>query len=393
MKNTLTHLCLLILLTFTSENYSQQSLKFDDGTIESVLKRSKVEKKPVFLMIYATWCSHCNKMKKEVFNNPDVIQFFKDNYIATWADGETDKGKALKEKYNLKSYPVFVFIDKNGTNLYKLAGEFTAQQLIAEAKNALNPEKQLPYLEKQFNSDPSNADKCLAYITMLLKAKNRQELAVPTHKYLSTQSDTQLLSETNWRVISNGVSDIDSREFQYVLKNKAAFEKLTSPDRVNRKIENIVTEFFKQYFDKPDMADYKKKREMVKAINLPNTNSLLFKYDLDIAAVAEDWEFYKATATASADKIAGNDASQLKDIAQTYLDNVSDPSSLNQAATWMERAITLDDSYGNRILLSNIYKKADNTAKAKEAATGAKKLATNMGWDSKEADAILKELK
>ena len=390
MKKFTSRLCLILLLFSVSVSYSQQSPLFDEAQLPALLKKATIANKPVFMMVYATWCPHCNKMKNEVFTNPEVITFFNKNYVATAVDGETESGKAIKDKYNVSSYPAFIFIDTKGITLYKLAGEYTAQQVINEAQNALVTKNQLPYVEQQFNADPANSDKCLAYITTLLKGKNRKELSAPTHKYLATQTDDQLLSETNWRIIANGVSDINSREFQYVLKNKNKFDKLISPTRVDRKIDNIVTEYLKQFFEKPDIDVYAKKREVVKAIDLQSTNELLFKNDLQMAEVTEDWNFYKQITREHAPQIA--DQSLLKDIAMNYLDHYSDVSTLEKAAKWLEASLETTDAYDGEILVAKIYSKSGNKAKAKEAALKAKKLATNLGWDAKEAEEILSSL-
>lgn len=390
MQNITLRLSLFFLLFSVSALYSQQSALFNEDALPVVLKRATTTNKPVFIMVYATWCPHCNKMKKEVFTTTEVINFIKSNYVTASVDGETENGKAVKEKYSVTSYPAFIFTNAKGTVLYKLAGEYTAQQLITEAQNALVTKNQLPYLEQQFNADPGNADKCLAYITTLLKGKNRKELAVPTHKYFTTQKDDELLSQINWRILSNGVSDISSREFQYVLKNKAKFEKLTSATRVDRKIDNIVTEYLNQFFEKPDIANYAKKREVVKDINLPATNALLFKNDLQMAEATEDWDFYKKITTEQADKIT--DQSLLKDIGMNYLSHYNDTATLEKAAAWLENSLKTADAYDGEILVAKIYKKSGNTTKAKDAALKAKKFAIDMDWDTKEADEVLSAL-
>ena len=371
---------------------AQKSVVFSEGNLTFALKTAKAQNKPVFLMSYATWCSHCNKMKKEVFNDAAVADFFTANFVNVWADGEQTEGISLKKRYQLKSYPAFAFIDGDGEMLYKLSGEFTAAELIAEAKNALNPRLQLPYLEKQFNADPGNADKCLAYITTLLKGKNREELSVPTHKYLATQTDAQLLSETNWRIISNGVSDISSREFQYVIKNKQKFEKLTSKQRVDAKIKNIVTEYIRPSETKPDIKEYNKKRVVVKNMTLPEADALLFKNDLQVAEMAEDWNFYKSVTTESIEKQAWNDAALLKEISQNYYDHLSDTASLEMAAKWMEQSLKHSVTYDGKLLQAKLYRKAGRANDASAAAKEAKNLAVEMGWDSKDADALLNEI-
>lgn len=57
---------------------------------------------------------------------------------------------ALKNKFKTTSLPAFLFLDSNETVLYALKGEMKTPEFLAEANYALNPNFQLPYLEKSF---------------------------------------------------------------------------------------------------------------------------------------------------------------------------------------------------------------------------------------------------
>ena len=181
---------------------SQGQFVPNDTPYKKALEMAKTEGKPLFIMLYADWCPHCNLMKKEVFSDPNVMDFLKENYVCIWKDIEKEEGIALKNKYNTKSLPTFLFLDSNETLLYALKGEMKTGEFMHEVKNALNSKMQLPYLEKEFLSDPSNSTKFFAYLNTLKKGKDRTDLSPPTHIYLNTQSDAQLISEDNWRIIA-----------------------------------------------------------------------------------------------------------------------------------------------------------------------------------------------
>jgi thiol-disulfide isomerase/thioredoxin len=221
---------------------AQQKLDFDESGYQSILARAKKEQKPIFYMMYASWCSHCNKMKSEVFTDTLVINFMKKNFICASQDIEKGEGDFFRKKFGIRFYPTFLFLDEDGKELYHTSGEFTPTNLIAEAQNAMTKEKQFPYLEQQFLSDVSNSDKCLAYLMALNKGRDRNLLAPIAMKYLATQSENQLISANNWKIIANGVTDPQSREFQFVLQHQKEFEAVASQKRVQRKIENIVVE-------------------------------------------------------------------------------------------------------------------------------------------------------
>jgi len=372
---------------------SQNQFVPDDTPYKTALETAKLQNKPLFVMLYADWCPHCNQMKKEVLSDPNVMDFLKENYVCAWKNIEKEEGIALKDKYNTKSLPTFLFIDPNTeTLLYALKGEMKTPEFMTEVKYALNSRMQLPYLEKEFLADPSNSTKFFAYLNTLKKGKDRTDLSIPTHIYLNTQSDAQLVSETNWRVIANGVTDIKSREFQYVLKHQKDFAAVASQNRVDRKIESIVTELLRPYVDNLDTINYYKQREIAKSIKLQKTDSLVFKFDLTLAERTEKWQFYKKVTLEDTQKLVWNDASFLKDIGQTYLKHISDTESLKKSIFWVKHSLELNDSYDGNLLLARLYNKIKDKKLALQYAKDAKEICTEMTWSTKEVDTLLAEL-
>lgn len=383
----------LFLLCVSIQTVKSQT-QFVPGDISynTALETAKKEQKPIFIMLYADWCPHCNKMKKEVFSSSEVIEFLKKNYVCVWKNTDHEEGTVLKNKFNTKSLPAFLFVDANETLLYALKGEMKKEFFLAEAKNALNPKLQLPYLEKEFMLEPSNSIKFFSYLNVLKKAKDRNELSIPTYLYLSTQTDAQLISETNWRAIANGVTDINSREFQYVLKHQKEFAAVASQNRIDKKIENIVKELLRPIVDNMDSANYFKQREVAKSIQSPAADSLVFKYDLSLAERTNNWDFYKKVTLESTEKIVWNDAGFLKEIGQTYFRHITNEAALKKAVLWVKRSLELNDSYDGNLLVANLYFKTKDKKSTLKYAKTAKIIATEMSWDSKEVDTLLAEL-
>jgi len=371
---------------------SQNQFVPDDTPYKTALETAKKEGKPLFVMLYADWCPHCNLMKKEVFSNASVMDFLKKNYICVWKNIEKEEGIALKNKFNTKSLPTFLFLDSNETLLYALKGEMKTPEFMAEANNALNPKLQYPHLEAAFMADTSNATKYFELLNVLKKGRDRTELSIPTHIYLSTQSDAQLISETNWRIISNGVTDINSREFQFVLKHQKEFAAVASQNRIDRKIESIVNESLRPYVDNLDTINYFKQREIAKSMKVQKADSLVFKFDLTLAERTENWEFYKKVTLDETEKLAWNDASFLKEIGQTYFKHITDIESLKKSISWVKHSLELNDSYDGNLLTAKLYNKIKDKKSALKFAKNAKIISNEMNWNSKDVDALLAEL-
>lgn len=381
---------LLIFFCLLRLNLSAQGkIDFDASGFDAVLQRAQKEHKPIFYMLYATWCSHCNKMKQEVFTDTLVSNFINKHYISAWQDIEKGEGAVFKKKFGIKYFPTFIFFDPNGRELYNISGEFKAADFVAEAKNALIPEKQLPYLEQQFNADVSNADKCLAYLTALNKGRDRQLLSPIATRYLATQKDEQLISANNWKIIANGVTDIQSREFQYVLKHLKEFEAVSSAKRVQRKIENTVHEFLSPAVELSDTLTYHKRRSIAQSINLRRVDSLLFGFDTQLAVKVNNWKLYRKATAASTEKFAWKDAKMLQEIAGNYLKNYSDSAALLDAIKWAQHALTLNETYEGQILLARLHLKNKDKNQARLWAEKAKAKNAAFGWKTQEADDLI----
>jgi len=379
----------LLLLFISNMSFAQQS-PFSDGGFENAIQSSKKDKKPVLLFLYATWCSHCNKMKKEVFTTAEVSNFIAKNFVAVAVDAEKSEGIELKKKYPINAFPAFYFIDSDGQILYGLSGELTPPEFISEAASAQIQEKQIPFLEKQFNNDYKNPDKCYAYITALKKA--RLDVAVPTRKYLSTQTNEQLVTETNWRIIANGVSDIESREFQYVLKNQPAFAKVASPVRVEKKIVNIVSELLRPFTENLDTIGYFRNRPIAKTIGLRKTDSLIFTYDLLLSERTKNWKSYAKSAIESSQTYYWNNPEKLKEIALNFQKSLTDPESLIYAVKITERAGEIKASADGYLLTARLYQKMNDLKKCREFAEKSRNFSNSLGFSTKEADELLTQI-
>ena len=380
-----------LLFVFFSSNLFSQESPFNEIGFDAALQKSKAENKPILLFLYATWCSHCNKMKKEVFTEASVIDFLSKNFVCVSMDAEKGEGVFLKDKYNIRAFPGFVFLNVKAEQLYGFSGEYKPENFISEAKTALIPERQLPFLEKEFNADFKNADKCYAYITTL--KKTGADVSEPAKKYLQTQTEPQLVSMINWRIIANGISEIDSREFQYVLKHQKEFAGVSSPVRVEKKIINIVQELLRPYVEKPDTIGYVKMRPLAKSIQMFKTDSLVFTYDLMIGEYAKNWNFYKKSAIESVDKYYGNHPEKLKEVALNFQKNVTDPASLKFALQWTTKSVEIKPSADGYLLAAKLSQKITDPKKARDYAEQSKKFSESLGFSTKDADDFLKELK
>ena len=130
MKKSFKFIIAVFLIFISSQLKAQNKLEFDESGYKSVKERSVKEHKPIFYMLYASWCAHCNKMKSEVFTDTLVINYMKKNFICAWQDVEKGEGDFFRKKFGVRFYPTFLFLNEDGKELYNVSGEFNSQMFF-----------------------------------------------------------------------------------------------------------------------------------------------------------------------------------------------------------------------------------------------------------------------
>lgn len=390
MEKSFKYIVFLLFLIYTQITLSQSAISFSETGLKPALEKAKTENKPVLLWCYATWCPHCKTMKAGVFIDQAVADYFNKIFICTSQDMEKGEGIELNKELKITSYPTFVFYDPTGTIIYRVEGELKSNVFIQEGKNALTQKRQLPYLKLQFEKDVSNSSNCFEYLRAL--KKGGLDVSTVINQYFATQSDKQLLSEVNWRIISNGVSDINSREMKFVISHQEEFSSITSPTRVKRKLDYLVKELLNPLVETTDTANYLINRKLAAQIHSYSTDSLIFCFDLRILALTKNWNAYRNTCQQSTKAFAWNNRTQLNEIAGNFLNNITDAKALSLAELWAQRSLALDEEYDTYLLCSKIYKKLNNTKDAIKMASKGRELSAKFGWEGVEAEKLLKEL-
>ena len=383
---------LFFLIVFVFPLHAQDSIRFDESGLEAVMQRAKTEKKPIFYMAYADWCPHCKNIKATTLKDAEVISFMNANYVFAGLNFEKSGSENFKTKYNVKTFPTFLVLDENGQELARFTGELKKDKFLSEVKLALNPKQQLPFLKAEYEKDKTNGINLMRYLVALKKGNDRKELNPIAHDYFEKVTDEKMVNEVNWKIFTNGVSDIESREYQFVITNQQAFAAITSQKRVNDKFKNSVIELLKPIVKTNDIATYKKQRAIAKTISSPVIDSLLFQFDLDHHEFNTNWNEYKKVATSNIKKFVWDSPKEIKSIVLNVMRNSTDAPSLNQTLSWIKHSNELEESYDGILLEARVYRKLNNIPAAITMTKKAKAFSAQMSWDGKEADKLMVDL-
>jgi thioredoxin 1 len=109
-------------------------IQFKETSWAEVAKQAAKEKKLIFMDIYTTWCGPCKALKKNVFPDKAVGDYFNANFVSIAVDAEKGEGVQIAEKYGVPGYPTLLILDKDGKEIGRTIGYVSPEDLLKFAK-------------------------------------------------------------------------------------------------------------------------------------------------------------------------------------------------------------------------------------------------------------------
>ena len=138
MKNiiniSLASICLLLIfltnkknenVLITKENYNQEKIYTAEqiNDYKEVLSAANNSNQKILIIFCSKWCIPCQKMEHEVFSTSKIKNKIKQKELLYLTiDIDLDKNKEIVSKYNVKTIPFYVIIDKKENILKKDEG-------------------------------------------------------------------------------------------------------------------------------------------------------------------------------------------------------------------------------------------------------------------------------
>lgn len=211
-------LCLLVAL----KGMAQEEIAFNSAAWQASLDQAAKENKLIFLDCYTSWCGPCKWMEKNVFNVPEVYNYYNQHFINTKHDMEKGEGVDLRKKYNVQSFPTYLFINGKGEVVHRTGSRMSVEEFLEEARMATDPSRNMSSLSARYNAGERSVPFLLNYYLALNRSDRRT--AEKIGEEISAKiTDADLNSPLGWKVIKNIARSGNDRLGKYYLSNEAQF--------------------------------------------------------------------------------------------------------------------------------------------------------------------------
>jgi thiol-disulfide isomerase/thioredoxin len=340
-------------------------------TWTQVKAKALKEKKMIFLDAYATWCGPCKYMDESVYAQKETADFFNANFINVKIDMETVEGSSLSNEFEVTAYPTFLFLSAEGKLLHKYIGALETSKFVLLGKDAVQPSKQYFTLKaKAAKLELSDVD--FSYWASAANDLTDPEREDILRHYFISKKD--ILATKDMATILLYYTPVTDEQLIYLYKKQARIMELMGWD--DSKTKSVLYELvFSKAVDAYEATNF----------SLDSFLTVVKRFDPSAVNFAEkDLGFKKAI-------IVDQDADKAVGLLISYLKDVKDPLDIKFIATWiidnsqkfsMANMVTLSkelEQFNLRPIDKNneywlylaqmlVYAKADEDAKAKEAA-------------------------
>lgn len=214
----------LVLILFHINANAQSSIQFQKLSFAEAKAKAKKENKLIFLDGYTSWCAPCKWMEGNVFNQAAVADYYNTNFINTKFDCEVGEGIEIAKKYNIRSFPTYLFLDSGGVLVYRTQSRMEMDEFLKEGQQANNKDFHIPTLQARYAAGERDPAFLLRHIEVMKNVDPKESQSARAAVDEHAKNEDFMKSEIGWKAIMQlGRTGTDPYG-SYFLKNKAYFK-------------------------------------------------------------------------------------------------------------------------------------------------------------------------
>lgn len=212
---------------------------FFHGNWEEALAKAEAENKKLFVDVYTDWCGPCKIMAANVFPKKPVGEYFNERFINIKLDAEDEEisGPELSDRYDVRAYPTYLFLNADGSEIGRAVGGMEAEQFISLAGQILGEHSgNFDTLVERYEAGERSVEFVRQYLNgaqlqMSLMDDREQSYALSktmkkvAEDYVKRRGKENLFNEEDFAIIANywGKSPRGDEMAEFVIDNYDAF--------------------------------------------------------------------------------------------------------------------------------------------------------------------------
>ncbi|WP_044086460.1 thioredoxin family protein [Lewinella cohaerens] len=382
-------LCCFSLNMFAqSEAAEGEGMSFVEMPFDELLAQAKEENKVIFIDAYTTWCGPCKMMAAKVFPAAEVGEVYNERFINAKFDMEKGEGPAIAQRYSVRVYPTYLFVDGNGDIVHKGIGYIPQEEFLALADAAIG-ESSLGVMNKRYDGGDRSGEFLAAYSQVLTDVYEQEKAGRISSEYLEMQKDWSAPATIELLIANPG--ELGGKRMNYLVENAdKAMEIAGASSFVMTMQQAIVGHYMKEnnMRELPAVADVVSLYEEYGGAMAPR---LLAHYTMLHAEQVQDNDDYVSAAVKYYTTYGSDNAMELNGVAWTIFESSNNEDHLQQALAWAKMSVEMEPAYANMDTLAWLYYKTGDKKMAKSTAMKAIELAKIDGQDYSETEKILEK--
>lgn len=376
-------------------SFAQDEIQFQDIPFKDLIAKAKKENKLVFIDAYAAWCGPCKMMEKNIFTKKSVGDFYNKNFINARIDMEKGEGREVAQKFGVRSYPTYLFLNGEGELVSQNYGYMEEGVFLAMAQNIDSPNNKKSSLKERFAKGEKDRDFLINI--MKLNSNSDYEFAKQaSERYFANRKKTDEFTKEDIGFLLFFLKSTEDANYKTFISQKADIIKYLPEQNYNEFNNQLVLSKVVQ-----ESIDDKNKK-VNEEYFLKTAEPLVGKEAAMIKLNQTKLSYYEQTANFSEYEKAALDyyknadsfdTNELLKAAWIFSDNISAKSSLKKASEWAEKSVMKGETAENTYILAKLYYNIGSKDLAKNFAELSKSIAERSGKDANLATELLSKIK
>lgn len=158
--------------------------------IAAAFAQARKQKKPLWIMVSATWCGPCKVVEQKVLPDPQFQELVRRDFIplkvyAASGAESTPGGDSLAGVYAVNAYPTFLCVEPTGEVFFRRSGvpvqaffggeNEAVKAFAAQLEEAKKARRELPELRRRFQKGDRSVEFLRSYLAKLVELDQKAE--------------------------------------------------------------------------------------------------------------------------------------------------------------------------------------------------------------------------